>query len=171
MRILITGASGAGSSTLAAALAERTGLRRLDGDDYFWIKPQPPFADRREPAQRLALLARDLLRSDDCILAGAIDGWGLEVEDAFDLVVFLYLDTPTRIERLRQREMARFGAVDREFLEWAAHYDAGTTEGRCLASQREWLGKRQCKVVELAGDLSVEQRVHGVLAHLKYPHV
>ena len=167
MRVHITGVSGAGSSTLAAALARQQGWRSLDGDDYFWLRPEPPFDARREPQERLALLLSDMKCAGDVVLAGSIDGWGLELEDAFDLIVFLRLDTDIRIQRLRAREIQRFGAVDADFLAWAAQYDTGTLEGRSLSRQRDWLSARSCPVLVIEGDLSVEERMRRVLDGLK----
>ncbi len=59
--------------------------------------------------------------------------------------------------------MQRFGAVDAEFLEWAAQYDYGTLEGRSLKKQHDWLAARGCQIVKLEGDLTVEERVQLVL--------
>ena len=92
---------------------------------------------------------------------------GLELEDAFDLIVFLRLDTDIRIQRLRAREIQRFGAVDADFLAWAAQYDTGTLEGRSLSRQRDWLSARSCPVLVIEGDLSVEERMRRVLDGLK----
>lgn len=171
-RILVTGASGAGSTTLAQALAGRLGWACLDSDDYFWLRPEPPFDARRAPGERLALLSADLERQPHCVLAGGIDGWGAEVEDAFDLIVFLYLDAGIRVQRLRERELRRFGVpADAEFIAWAAQYDDGAQPGRSLARQRAWLAQRHCPVVEIAGDLGVEQRMDIVLRHAMHEGV
>ena len=165
-RMLITGASGAGSSTLAAALAPVLSATYLDGDHYFWLKPEPPFTDRRPVSERLTMLLHDLQRHPRSVLAGAVEGWGLALEDAFDVIVFLRLPAPLRVARLRAREVARFGAADEDFLRWASDYDTGTTEGRDLAKQGRWLAERTCPVIELPGDLSVAQRVEAVLKAL-----
>jgi adenylate kinase family enzyme len=166
LRILVTGASGAGSTTLGQALAARLDCPFFDSDDYFWRKPEPPFIDKRAPAERLALLSADLQRVPHCVVAGGVDGWGAPVEDAFDLIVFLVLDTAIRLARLRARELRRFGAVDAGFIAWAAQYDEGALPGRSLARQRDWLAQRRCPVVEITGDGSVEQRVARVMQHL-----
>jgi len=71
---------------------------------------------------------------------------------------FLYLDTAVRVERLRQREIARYGYANPEFLEWAAQYDDGPSEGRSLAKHRAWLEARTCPIIEIPGDLSVSER-------------
>ncbi len=164
MRIHLTGASGAGTTTLGAALAAALDAAHLDADTYYWLPSDPPFQQKRNAEQRLAAL-HDQLQATPCsVLSGSIVGWGAEVEDAFDLIVFLQLDTPIRVERLRQREMARLGHADPAFLEWAAQYDAGPPEGRSLAKHQRWLAARRCPVLTLAGDLSVADRVAWVLA-------
>jgi len=97
--------------------------------------------------------------------------WGLELENAFDLIVFLYLDAAIRVERLRTREIAYLGRADEEFLEWAAQYDAGILGGRSLAKHQAWLSARTCPVLELRGDLAVRERVDAVLKHVTNPSI
>jgi len=50
MLILITGASGSGTSTLGAALAKELGIAHLDADDYYWLPTTPPFTAKRDRA-------------------------------------------------------------------------------------------------------------------------
>jgi hypothetical protein len=83
--------------------------------------------------------------------------------DGFDVIVFLHIDPIIRLERLEKREIARFGQIDPEFLAWAARYDTGPTDMRSLAMHREWLAQRDCRVIRLVGDMSVEERVARVL--------
>ena len=166
MLILITGASGSGTSTLGAALAKELGIAHLDADDYYWLPTAPPFTTKRDGAERLSSVLRDVRAKQSAVLAGSIMEWGLELENAFDLIVYLYLDAAIRVERLRAREMERFGKTDPEFLEWAAQYDAGILGGRSLAKHRAWLSARTCPVLELRGDLSVGERVAAVMKHV-----
>ena len=166
MLILITGASGSGTSTLGAALAKELGIAHLDADDYYWLPVAIPFISKRDHAERLSSLLRDVRAKQNAVLAGSILDWGLELENAFDLIVFLYLDAAIRVERLRAREIEFLGKADEEFLEWAAQYDAGIQGGRSLAKHQAWLAARTCPVLELRGDLSVRERVDAVLKHL-----
>jgi adenylate kinase family enzyme len=166
MRILITGASGSGTSTLGAALAKELRIACLEADDYYWLPTTPPFTIKRDRVKRLSSLLRDLRAKPSAVLAGSIIDWGIELENAFDLIVFLYLDAAIRVERLRKREMERFGRTDPEFLEWAAQYDEGILGGRSLAKHRAWLSARTCRVIELRGDLTVGERVAAVLKQL-----
>ncbi|TDM05371.1 MAG: hypothetical protein C4K60_11290 [Ideonella sp. MAG2] len=167
MRILITGASGSGTTTLGAALAEALSARHLDGDDCYWLPTTPPFVHKRPVTERLDRVLDALSGPGSVVMSGSVVGWGAEVEDAFDWVVFLTLPTALRIERLRQRETARFGHADPAFLAWAAAYDTGPSEGRSLAKHLAWLEARTCPVLRLEGDQSVEARLGQVLAALE----
>jgi adenylate kinase family enzyme len=166
MLILITGASGSGTSTLGAALAEELGIVHLEADDYYWLPTTPPFTTKRDRAERLASVLRDVRAKQSAVVAGSIMEWGLELENAFDLIIYLYLDAAIRVERLRTREMELLGKCDEEFLEWAAQYDAGVLGGRSLAKHQAWLAARTCPVLELRGDLTVGERVGAVMKHL-----
>jgi GNAT superfamily N-acetyltransferase len=164
--IHITGASGAGTSTLGAALADALGGRHVEADDHYWWPTDPPYTHKRAPPERLAGLLAVLDAHPTAVLAGSVVGWGAALEDRFDLVVFLTLDAALRVERLRQRETARLGHADPAFLAWAAQYDEGPVAGRSLHKHRAWLAERSCPVLELHGDLSVEARLAAVLARV-----
>lgn len=169
MRIHITGASGSGATTLGAALAQELSLRHADADNYYWLPTSPPFKEKRSTTDRLALVCRDLHSEPGVVLSGSVSGWGSQVEDAFDLVVFLYLPAAVRIERLRRREIERYGAADPAFLKWASQYDEGPSEGRSLAKHNVWLAQRTCPVLRLEQDHTVVERVARVRQALPIP--
>ena len=164
MRIHITGASGSGTTTLGHALAAESSLLHLDADSYYWLPTSPPFKEKREPAERYGKLQADLFSARDVMLSGSIMGWGGELENAFDLVVFLYVQSDLRIDRLRKRELQRYGAADPAFLKWAQEYDEGPSEGRSLKKHEAWLSTRLCPVLWLVGDLSTNERLRHVHA-------
>lgn len=159
MFIHITGASGSGTSTLGAALAAELGCAFLEADDFFWLPTEPPFHARRPEAKRRSLLLAAMAQSGSAVVSGSVNGWGAEIENGFDHIVFLYVDTALRLERLRVREFQRFGKVNPAFLTWAAQYDEGPPEGRSLARQKAWLAVRNCPVLVLEGDLSTQERL------------
>jgi uridine kinase len=163
VHIHITGASGSGATTLGAAIAQDLSLRHLDADSYYWLPTSPPFKEKRPPAERFTMLRTVIQSEPGVVLSGSIVGYGAEVEDAFDLIVFLYLPAGIRLERLRRRELEMYGKVDTAFLDWAAQYDEGPSDGRSLAKHNAWLAKRSCPVLRLEGDESVAQR----LAHVR----
>ncbi|CAN7716361.1 hypothetical protein LJR130_005969 [Variovorax sp. LjRoot130] len=164
MLIHVTGASGSGTSTLGKALAGELGGAFLDADDFFWAPSDPPFQARRPVEERRSLLLTEFSRSDIAVRSGSVTAWGVGIEDVFDFVVFLYVDTALRLERLRERELQRFGKANPTFLEWAAQYDEGPSEGRSLAKQQAWLSARRCPVLNLDGDLSTQERLARIRA-------
>jgi len=169
MRVHITGASGSGTSTLGTALANHLCVAHFDAGNFYWLPTVPPYTAKRDPASRLTLLVPSLCEAGNSILSGSVMNWGSEIEDSFDLVVFLYLDASIRVKRLRKREIEKLGHADPEFLEWAAHYDVGPKEGRSLAKHRAWLRERHCPILELEGDMTVSDRMAAVLARMPGP--
>jgi len=166
LRILVTGAAGSGTSTLAAALArEVTGIA-VEADDLYWLPTTPPYRERRPADARRALAREALAAPGPVVMAGSVMGWGAAIEDAFDLIVFLHVPTELRLERLRERELRRFGRFDEAFLRWAADYDTGTTEGRDLASHLAWMAARAARRLTLAGRFTVDEAVAKVLGAL-----
>jgi len=163
MRILITGAAGSGTTTLARSLAAAMNAPHVEADDHFWLPTDIPYTVKRPVAERLALIQQSMGESNS-VVAGSIMDWGSALEDSFDLVVFLYVDSATRVQRLIQRETGRFGRVDAKFIEWASQYDDGPPEGRSLARHNKWLSARTCPVLRLTGAMPVEEQVRRVLA-------
>jgi len=163
MRILITGASGSGTTTLGQALAAKLRWAFIDVDDYFWLPTKPPYQLRRDPSSRLDMILQELNRHDNAVASGTVMAWGVELENSFDLIVFLYLDTAIRIGRLRQRELEKLGFVDEAFIQWAFEYDTGPSEGRSLAKHQRWLSERTSPILRLEGDLTVDERCKCIL--------
>ena len=167
-RIHVLGASGAGVTTLGRALADALGTPHHDTDDYFWLPTTPPYRCRREVADRLRLMHEMFLDRSDWVLSGSLGDWGGAVVASFDLVAFLYTPTDVRLRRLRDRE-ARRGWRDQEteeFIEWAAHYDDGTREGRNLQRHLVWLKTLRCPVLRPDGTLPVADLVDQVMRSL-----
>jgi adenylate kinase family enzyme len=172
-RVHITAASGAGVTSLGRALADALAISHHDTDDYFWRPTNPPYREMREVADRLRLMREVFLDRSDWVLSGSLDGWGDPIIPLLDLVVFLNVPTPIRLERLRAREARRFGAdavapggsmhrQAKEFIEWASHYDDGTREGRNLARHQAWLATLPCRVLRLDGTRQVQELVREV---------
>jgi adenylate kinase family enzyme len=174
-RIHITGAAGAGVTSLGRALAGVLALPHHDTDDYFWQPTAPPYRDKREIAERLRLMREMFLGRADWVLSGSLEGWGDPLIPHFDLVVFLHTANAIRLQRLRDREARHFGAdavaaggwrhrETEDFIEWASHYDVGDREGRTLEKHQAWLAKLPCPVLRLDGARPLPELVKDVVA-------
>ena len=161
--ILITGAAGTGTSTLADALAKELSTTHLEADDFLWLPSNPPYQHLADKTQRGERLLQEMRSHGRAVVAGSVMDWGQPLENEFDLVVFLYLPVELRLERLERREVERFGQAKPEFLVWAAQYDEGGVLGRSLGRHQEWLSVRTCAVLRLEGDVSVKDRVLQIL--------
>ncbi|ROZ74392.1 AAA family ATPase [Ramlibacter sp. WS9] len=156
MRILVTGAAGAGATTLGSALARQWGCRHLDTDDYFWFPSSPPYQRKRTEATRVRMLTLDLFEAPDAVVSGSMMNWGSRLEDAFDLIVFLRVPTAVRLARLVRRDLERFGKSDPVFLRWASRYEEGPPQGRSYAQHAAWLAQRSAPVLRIEGDSATE---------------
>jgi adenylate kinase family enzyme len=174
--IHILGASGSSTSTLAKAISLRHGHRFLDTDDFYWKPTDPPFQTSRPVAERLGFLGVAMAASPTWVLSGSLCGWGDALVEHFDLVVFLIVDRRVRLERLRLRELRRFGPealapggrhceAHLAFMDWAAAYEDGGPDVRSRVLHESWLRTLTCPVLRLEGDLSVEERLRRLEAH------
>ena len=176
--IHILGAPGSGTTTLGQALAARLSIAFFDTDQFYWENWPVDFLKKREPEARERLLESTLSAERDWVLAGSIDGWNNNFEQNFGHVIFLYLEPAKRMNRLRQREIDRFGEAAiapggsqhehaTYFLDWAAHYDDGTREGRSLPRHETWMKNLTCPVLRLNTEASVPDLVQTALKFLE----
>ena len=173
-RIHIVGASGSGTTTLGAALAARLDHPHIDSDTIFWRPTDPPFTTRRSVEGRAALAAELLPFPGQWVFSGSAVGWAGAIEPFYDLVVFLKLDPSVRMERIRQREAARYGARVRPggdmaeasaaFVDWAAAYDTAGLEQRSLLKHEQWLATQTAPVLRLDSAKPLDELTLDVLA-------
>lgn len=178
-RIHVVGASGAGTTTLARAVADDLAIPAFDADDYFWVKTDPPFREIRPRAERVELLLADLGPCESWTLSGSMVGWDQEISPAFTLVVYLWVPPDIRMARLADRERSRYGAeilpggamhdASTEFMRWAAAYDSAGAEQRSRELHRQWLEGVKTPVLRIEGDTSVAHRVALVKIALGLP--
>ncbi|MGE7369679.1 hypothetical protein ACQKKX_11520 [Neorhizobium sp. NPDC001467] len=159
VRIHVMGASGSGTTSLGMALAEKLGIPHLDSDDFYWMPTDPPYTTPREIGARIAMLEEQALPDDGWVLTGSALKWGRSIEPFYHLIVFLRLDPAVRMERIRKREAARYGAritaggdmahKSQAFLEWAESYDTAGPEQRSLVAHEAWLSAQTAPVLRL----------------------
>ena len=149
-------------------------LPHYDTDNYFWMQTDPPFQSIRERAERQELLRQVLNQNDSWVLSGSLCGWGDFVIPIIDLVVFLWLPSEVRMQRLRKREIERYGPdIEKpshprykgykEFLEWAAAYDTGGLDMRSKSSHEKWITTLPYSVVRIEGNRTIQKNLETVL--------
>jgi adenylate kinase family enzyme len=175
-RIHIFGASGSGTTTMGASIAQRFGHTHLDVDHYFWIPTDPPFTTIRDIPARRAMLAEALGAHPRWVLSGSLCVWGDIFIPRFELAVFLYIPHDLRMARIMARERQRYGdAIDEggvmrtehlEFIEWARKYDTADESVRSLVLHEKWMTTLPCRCIRLEGDLTTEERLAHVIARI-----
>lgn len=178
-RILATGASGSGTTTIGRLLANHLDYTHHDTDDYYW-KPTPtPYQEKRARNERVRLMKEVFVGRRDWILSGSVMEWGDFLMPHFEHVVFLYVPAEVRQARLWEREGQHFGSdaiapdgwrhqETSEFVEWAGHYDDGSREGRNLADHETWLAKLKCPVLRLDGTKPTLELVEAISEDLRH---
>lgn len=164
--IHIFGASGSGTSTIGRFLAEKLGYKFMDTDDYFWLPVDPPYTAKRPLEERLRMMREDIASSDGAVISGALVPWGNPLIPLFTLAVRVVTPTDVRLERLKKRESADFGARIQpggdmyedhlEFMAWAARYDTAGLEQRSKAEHDEWEKLLPCPEIYVDGTQAVE---------------
>jgi adenylate kinase family enzyme len=167
--IHILGASGSGTTTLGKALEKEFGFVQLDTDDYYWEPTTPPYQKARERKERIELLIKDLKNHKKWVITGSLCGWGDDIIPFFDLVVFLWVPTEIRIQRLEEREIKRFGQKvlspnkqmhkqHRKFIEWASSYDTAGMETRSKIKHKQWIKNNiKCHVLKYEGQIELNK--------------
>lgn len=175
--IHLTGACGAGISTLGAALADALGWTHLDTDDFFWLPIEPPFHARRPADERAAMLRQAIdAAPPGWTLSGSMDTWAQPFIPFFERVVFVDTPTDLRLARLRARESERFGAAIEpggamhqthlDLIELAADYDkgGGRLPGRNRPRHEAWFASLPCPVLRVDGSRPVNALTAEILA-------
>jgi adenylate kinase family enzyme len=172
--LFVFGASGAGTTTLAAVLAQRTSWTHLDLDDVLWLPTDPPFETLRPEADRRAALVERLACAERWVLSGSPGNWTSPIEPDLALAVFLSAPVALRSERIRRRERAQFGAridpggdmhaAHESFVHWAEQYDQGLLPGRSRQSHEAWIARVKCPVLRLDSSVPVGELADHVIS-------
>jgi len=159
LKIHLLGPSGSGTSTIGKTLSEKFNLPFFDSDDFFWEDTTIPYSQKREIHQREHLLKSMIETHDSWVVSGSALKWGDILLEKSDLIVLVYCDKDTRLERLKLREEKKFG--DRikpgndmyenhiAFINWAMEYDTGGLNMRSKKSEELWVSMANCKVLSI----------------------
>jgi adenylate kinase family enzyme len=159
-RIIVFGASGTGCSTLGFALSQILGISLIETDDLYWDQKVEPFTRPNSKEQRQKLTQMTFATQAEWVLAGSVTGWSEFDTSQITAALFLSCDPKVRVQRITEREIARFGRErlfgdgDRaknfsEFIEWTKHYDLGDFPGRSRPLHETWVKELACPVLSL----------------------
>lgn len=107
--IIIMGLNGSGKSTICRELAGLLNYRRMDVEDYYFLDSDIPYTKSRTQEEVKQLMLDDIKHYHNYILSSVGCNWGSEIVSTYKLAVLLYAPLEVRLERIKQREIARFG--------------------------------------------------------------
>ncbi|WP_299180849.1 AAA family ATPase [uncultured Aquimarina sp.] len=178
MKILIFGASGSGTTTLAKEIEKHANFIHLDVDDYYWKKTEPPFQKKVPRNERNKKLKLDFKKYENVVVSGSLVSWGKEWQTSFDFAVFIRLDNKERMDRLYKREKERYGEKilkdieiqqnSKAFLNWANQYENPNFEGRSLRIHNNWIKLLQCKVLRIEREITLNEKIEKVIFEIKH---
>lgn len=174
---MIFGGAGTGKTTLASLFANKTNFKHIDSDDYYWKKTNIPFQEKVPLKERNEKLKIDFYKYENVVVSGCMISWGEEWSTAFDLAIFLVLENTKRMERLKKREVERYGhrlftdkiikQESESFLEFANNYDNPNFDGTTIGLHKSWIEEIQCKVLTLNGESELNENVEKILKEIK----
>lgn len=120
-----------------------------------------------------ALSAADIQKYPKCVISGSLGTWGDSIISRLDLIIFIDTPTDIRIERLKKRELERFGERilqggdmylnHAEFIEWAKNYETMEPPERCRKLHEDWLKLLKCKLLRVGGTTAVDELLKHII--------
>ena len=176
--IILFGGMGVGDTTLGKAVASRVDWPHIDLDDFIWRWDTPlPFTAIRPREEKIALLKEAISHHPHFVMSGSMFSFRKEFEPFFDLAVFLTAPAPVRAERIRRRELTRWGArvlpggdlyesegsIHRDYMACVRSYDEGPEALFSRAQHEAWIRELPCPVIRLDGTKPIEENAERVI--------
>ncbi|MBE5796034.1 MAG: hypothetical protein E7327_01490 [Clostridiales bacterium] len=111
MGIILCGMNGSGKSTLGRALAQSLGWRFIDNEDLYFPKTDAGYlyAGERTQAEVERLLLEAVSEDDRFVFAAVRGNYGEAVLPHYRAAVLVEVPRETRLTRVRQRSLDKFG--------------------------------------------------------------
>lgn len=151
--IIIFGANGSGKTTIGRELARILGFKHIDHEDYAFHKSDIPYTNPRTEDECIELMLADIEKYGSFVLSAVTGDFGDEIVPLYDLAVYLNVPHDLRMERIKQREIDRFG--DR-VLEGGDMYEQQQkfhdfVASRSLERIEKWAETISCPVFRIDG--------------------
>lgn len=180
--IILFGGMGVGDTTLGRAVAARLDWPHFDLDDFIWRWDTPlPFTKTRPRDEKIAMLNEAISYHPHFVMSGSMWSFRKAFEPYFDLAIFLTAPAEVRAERIRKRELQRWGArvlpggdmyesqdsIHRDYLACVRSYDEGPEELFSRAQHEAWAREMACPVLRLDGTVAISENAERVVAQYR----
>ena len=172
--IIIFGAPGSGQTTIGKALAQDINAQHLDLDDYHWRWDTAiPYTVFRSAEERTQHLLADVSKHPYFVMSGNMWSIRKSFEHLFDLAAFVAVPAEVRAERIRNRELKRWGSrilpggdmyeanaiYSQDYLERVNEYENDQAQ-----QHKQWIKELPCPVVYIDGMAPIKESVATIRA-------
>lgn len=165
--IIIMGLNGCGKTTVGRELASMLNYRRIDVEDYYFPnngESNVPYSASRTMEEVKRLILSDIKKYKNYVFSSVKCNWGEEITSTFKLAVILSAPLELRLERIKQREIARFG---NRVLEGGDMYESQKEFHNIVASRSADEIKKQaellsCPVLEIDAAMPLKEIVKAI---------
>ena len=157
--IIIMGLNGSGKSTICHELADVLNYRRIDVEDYYFLDSAIPYTKSRTREEVKKLMLDDIKFYQNYVLSSVGCDWGSEIVSTYRLAIILYAPLQVRLERIKQREITRFG---NRVLEGGDMHESqkrfhDMVKSRSAENIKEQASSLDCPVLEINSTLPVKE--------------
>ena len=166
--ICVCGLNGSGKTTLASALAKELNFKHMDIEQYYFTSADNPYASSRTREEVERLVLEDIKKTPRFVFSAVNGDMTSEINDNYDLVVYLDVSLDMRTKRIRQRAIEKFGdrvlpggdmyEQEEKFFSYA--------EKRTPDKIENWLKTLSCKVISLDGAKPIQENVELIISLL-----
>lgn len=151
--IIIFGANGSGKTTLGRELAHIMNFKHMDIEDYAFEKSEIPYTVEHSFEEYTKQMLSDIENSRGFVLTSVTGDFGEEIQSLYHLAVCLEAPLKLRIERIKQRNLDKFGDRAREggdlYEGQKSFVDFVAT--RSLSKVEQWARTLTCPIVHMDG--------------------
>lgn len=179
-RVHITGAPGAGKTTIGQMVSERLGASHIDVDELAWEVTDPPYQKKTDLHYRREMLEEIVASRESWVISGSMHYWGNEFFDQCSLIVLLVTPPNIRLKRLESRERAKLGGriepggdlyrVHKCFIEKAILYDLGAPTVRSLSRDKKWIEEYPGNSICVDGSMAPSSILKKIIGALDARH-
>ena len=166
--ICVCGLNGSGKTTLAGVLAEELNFKHMDIEQYYFTSTDNPYVSSRTRGEVELLLLEDI-KQNPCFVFSAVKGdMSAGINENYTLVVFLEAPLNTRMKRIRQRAIDKFGdrvLIGGDMYEQEEKFFA-YAKNRKPEKIENWLKTILSKVIRLDGTKPIHENVEFIKASL-----
>ena len=159
--ICVCGLNGSGKTTLANALAKELNFKHMDVENYYFSATDNSYSSPRTREEVKKLLLEDI-KKNPCFVFSAVNGnMASDINEHYDLIIYLEVPLNVRMERIRQRAIDNFGdrvlpggdlyEQEEKFFQYA--------EKRTPNKIEDWLTTLPCNILRLDGTKPIQENV------------